>query len=75
MQVLDEMDYFHIYPSSDLKTRLRDSSTDGDRIRAILRDGAVQEYLFPDWRHEKSHIHDPIAHYVRLRKNGTIHPR
>ena len=72
LQVLEDMDYAHLYRSSDLLMRLRDSSTDGDRIRLILRDPDVQEYLFPNWRDIKDTIHDARAYYIQLRKNGTI---
>jgi hypothetical protein len=75
MQVLADMDYFAIHPSSQLRTLLRDASTDGDRIRTILRDQDVQEYIFPDWKTFKDSPYNPVDHYVRLRKNGTIPPR
>lgn len=75
LQVLEDMNYYDIYPSSSLKLRLSDASTDGDRIRSILRDTAVQEFLFPDWKEKKDKIFDPISYYVQLRKSGIIHPR
>ncbi len=72
-RVLEDMDYFALYPSSRLKSAISLATTDGDRIRLILRDPAVQEYLFPDYK--TAVIHDPRAHYVALRKNGTIPAR
>ncbi|MDN5275444.1 MAG: hypothetical protein JWN33_93 [Candidatus Saccharibacteria bacterium] len=76
-QVLEDMDYFSVYPASGKRigNALSDATTDGDRIRIILRDDAVQEYLFPDWRTVRSKIFDPIDYYVTLRRNGTIPPR
>ncbi len=75
MKVLGEMDYFAIYPSSTLRVRLNDATTDGDRIRVILRDQDVQEYLFPDWSRFKESVQNPVEHYIQLRRNGTIAPR
>ncbi len=73
LQILDYMAYYTIYPSSRLKSAISLATTDGDKIRLILRDPAVQEYLFPDYK--TAVIHDPRAHYIKLRKNGTIPSR
>lgn len=70
LRVLEDMAYFDLYPSSRLKSAISMATSDGDRIRLILRDSAVQEYLFPDYK--TAVIHDPRAHYVALRKSGTI---
>ena len=74
-QVLEDMSYFSIYPSSTLRERLRDTATDGDRIRMILRDHDVQEYLFPDFKAKGGVIVDPRRHYITLRKKGVIPER
>lgn len=73
--VLAEMDYFAIHPSTNLHIWLADATTDGDRIRMILRDQDVQEYLFPDWTRFKESVQNPIEHYIHLRKQGIIAPR
>jgi hypothetical protein len=72
LKALDDMSYFALYPSSQLRTVLSDASTDGDRIRAILRDRDVQEYLFPDFKEKQGKILDPRAHYISLRRKGII---
>ena len=75
LAVLKDMDYFEVYQSSRLQSQLSEATTDGDRIRLILRDSDVQEYIFPDWRELRASFKNPIDHYIQLRKNGTIPPR
>lgn len=75
LHYLEAMNYVHLYPSSTLFQRVKDASTDGDKIRIILRDPEVQEYIFPNWRSVKQTIQDPIDYYIELRRLGDIQPR
>ena len=75
LQVLEDMSYFTIYPSSHLREAIRDATSDSDRIRNILRDKDVQEYIFPDFKAKGGEILDPKRHYITLRKRGIIPER
>lgn len=75
LKVLDDMSYATVYPSSRLLETIRRASTDTDRIRAILRDRDVQEYLFPDFKEKNGEFNDPRGHYIALRKKGIIPER
>ena len=70
--MLDDMNYFTLYPSSRLRETIINASTDTDRISAILRDRDVQEYLFPDFREKGGEFLHPKEHYIALRKKGII---
>ena len=72
LQVLDDMNYFTVYPTSRLRETIQRASTDSDRIRAILRDRDVQEYLFPDFKEKRGEFPDPRQHYIALCKKGVI---
>lgn len=64
LKVLEDMDYFRIYPSRQkLKVYLGQASSDGDKIRTILRDEYVQRELFPDWEI----VTDPMQRYLQVR--------
>lgn len=72
LKVLEDMSYFTLYPSSSLRMMIGDATTDSDRIRIILRDRDVQEYLFPDFKEKGGEIISPREHYILLRKRGVI---
>jgi hypothetical protein len=42
--------------------------SDGDKIRAILRDEYVQRELFQDWQRLSDEAIDPVAHYLKHRR-------
>ncbi len=69
LQFLDETDFFTLYPTrAPLRQYLKDAVSDGDKIRAILRDEYVQRELFPDWEQVKDKPIDPVEHYRRVRR-------
>lgn len=68
-QFLADTDFFALYPTrASLRTYLRDAVSDGDKIRAILRDEYVQRELFPDWPSASGEMQDPLHYYLRIRK-------
>lgn len=66
---INETEFFTLYPTRDsLRRYLRDAVSDGDKIRAILRDEYVQRELFPDWEKVKDLPIDPVEHYIKVRR-------
>jgi len=75
LQTLRDMDYFNIYPSSDMRSFLSRGISDTDKIRRILSDTDVQEYLFPNYRELRGTVFDPVDLYIEQRRDGTIPTR
>lgn len=66
---LNETEFFTLYPTRNtLRNYLRDAVSDGDKIRAILRDEYVQRELFPDWNEVKDLPINPVEHYLKVRR-------
>jgi hypothetical protein len=66
---LGDTDFFALYPTrASLQAYLRDAVSDGDKIRAILRDEYVQRELFPDWQSGGEPLLDPLQYYLQIRK-------
>lgn len=66
---LNETEFFVMYPTREpLRRYIRDAVSDGDKIRAILRDEYVQRELFPDWELVKDTPIDPVQHYLKVRR-------
>ncbi len=72
MQVLEDMDYFNIYPTrKSLRQYLKRSVSDSDKIRVILRDEYVQQYLYPDLPMVQDKInHDPVHYYLEFKQSN-----
>lgn len=65
---LEDTRFFDMYPSRQtLKSFLADSTSNSDKIRAILRDEFVQRELFPDYETWKETVVDPVDHYLAVR--------
>lgn len=70
---LADTDFFALYPTrANLRSYLRDAVSDGDKIRAILRDEYVQRELFPDRAQREAAEYDPLQAYLRIRKHHSV---
>lgn len=70
---LQETDFFALYPTrAGLRTYLRDAVSNGDKIRAILRDEYVQRELFPGVAERQAAEQDPLQAYLRIRKHHSV---
>ncbi len=68
MGFINQVDFFTIYPTrTRLQKFLRDSVSDGDKIRMILRDEFIQRELFPDYDSWSRGMQDPVEHYLAVR--------
>jgi hypothetical protein len=69
LKFLDDFEFFTIYPTrAPLQKYLKVAMSDGDKIRAILRDEYVQRELFQDWQRLSDEAIDPVAHYLKHRR-------
>lgn len=66
---LNDMDFFTIYPSrASLQSYLRNAVSDGDKIRAVLRDEYVQRELFSELSSSQLPVDDPLRYYLKMRR-------
>jgi hypothetical protein len=69
MKFIDEAEFFTLYPTrAPLKRYLKVAVSDGDKIRAILRDEYIQRELFTDWQRLRDEHIDPLGHYLKNRR-------